>query len=183
MNVLGISGSMRKDGNTSRLIKIILDRCAQAGIETEFISLAGKYIKPCLGDEYCKKEKVCVIQDDDWAPIIARVMECEVLILGGPTYYFDVCGHLKNFIDRTYSLYHDRKLAGRKGVAVTCCADKGGNRALQTIEGFFSSHEFGYMGGVAGRGYLPGEVLKDVQAVKRAQDIGNKIVKLLRPSD
>jgi len=183
MKVLGISGSMRREGNTAILIKKILERCEIAGIDAEFISLAGKEIKPCLGCEYCKREKICVIQDDDWPPLIEKVLNCEVLVLGGPTYYYDVCGHLKNFIDRTYSLYHDRKLAGRQAVAVTCCADSGGNRALQTIEGFFSSHEFTYMGGVSGKGYLAGEVLQDARAIKRAQEIGNKIVKLLRPSD
>jgi multimeric flavodoxin WrbA len=183
MQVLGISGSMRKEGNTAQLIKIILEECARAGIETEFISLSGKEIKPCLGCETCKTERACVIQDDDWAPIMERVLECEVLILGGPTYYYDINGHLKNFIDRTYSFYHDRRLAGRIAIGVTCNADKGGNRALQTIEGFFSSHEFSYFGGVSGKGYLRGEVLNDAHAVKRAKEIGRKIVKFLRPSD
>jgi len=183
MQVLGISGSMRRDGNTSHLIRIILDQCTKAGIETEFISLAGKEIRPCKGCESCKVEKTCAITDDDWASVIERVMECQVLILGGPTYYYDINGHLKNFIDRTYSLYHDRKLAGRIAVGVTCNADKGGNRSLQTIEGFFSSHEFSYFGGVLGKGYLPGEVLQDNRSVKRAQEIGNKIAKFLRPSD
>ena len=183
MQVLGISGSMRKEGNTTQLIKIILDQCTRGGIETEFISLSGKTIKPCQGCETCKSEKHCLIEDDDWGPIIERVLACEVLVLGGPTYYYDISGQLKNFIDRTYSLYHDRRLAGRMAVAVTCCADKGGNRALQTIEGFFSSHEFGYLGGVSGKGYQIGDVLKDTHAVKRAQEIGNKIVKYLRPSD
>lgn len=183
MQVLGISGSMRKEGNTSILIKTILSRCEEAGIETEFVSLSGKEIRPCLGCEVCKKEKRCAIQDDDWPEIIEMVLDCDVLVLGGPTYYYDVCGHLKNFIDRTYSLYHDRRLAGRKAVAVTCCADKGGARSLQTIEGFFSSHEFSFLGSVLGKGYLSGEVLKDERAMKRAREIGDKIVKLLRPSD
>lgn len=183
MKVLGISGSMRKEGNTTALIRIILSRCEESGIETEFVSLAGKEIKPCLGCEHCKKEKSCIIQDDDWQEIVEKIMDAEVLVLGGPTYYYDICGHLKNFIDRTYSLYHDRKLAGRGAVGVTCCADRGGNRALQTIEGFFNSHEFSYLGGVVGRGFAPGEVLRDEKAVKRAREIGNKIVHLLQPQD
>jgi multimeric flavodoxin WrbA len=183
MQVLGISGSMRPEGNTSRLIKIILEECGKGGIETEFISLADKDIKPCRGCESCKIEKACVHMDDDWSTIIERVLACEVLVLGGPTYYYDINGHLKNFIDRTYSLYHDRRLSGRIAVGVTCNADKGGNRALQTLEGFFSSHEFSYFGGVSGKGYLSGEVLQDAHAVKRAREIGQKIVKFLRPSD
>jgi len=72
MKVLGISGSMRRDGNTATLVNVILSRCHDAGIETEFISLAGKTIRPCLGCEECKKENWCVIQNDDWATLPMR---------------------------------------------------------------------------------------------------------------
>ena len=99
-------------------IKVILKRCEDAGIETEFISLAGKKISACTGCEKCKEKKWCVIENDAWGEIVQKVLDSEVLIIGSPTYYFDVCGHVKNFIDRTYSLYHDRKLSGRKGIAV-----------------------------------------------------------------
>ncbi|HOX34437.1 MAG TPA: flavodoxin family protein [Methanoregulaceae archaeon] len=181
MKVLGISGSTRKNGNTARLIKIILKRCEDAGIETKFISLAGKKINPCLGCEKCKKTKWCVIEKDDWGAVAEKVMECEVLVIGSPTYYYDVCGHLKNFIDRTYSLYHDRKLAGRSGVAVAVHASKGATRTVQTIEGFLSTHEFSSLGSVKGTGYEEGAVMKDTEAVKKAEKIGDKIVRLLKP--
>jgi multimeric flavodoxin WrbA len=181
MKVLGISGSMRKDGNTSHLIKLVLERCDAEGIKTEFISLAGKKIQPCLGCEKCKKKKWCVIENDDWREVMERVLECEVLVIGSPTYYYDVCGHLKNFIDRTYSLYHDRALSGRKGVAVAVQASKGANRTIQTLEGFLSTHEFSSLGWVKGTGYKQGDVLKDKDAVQKAQKIGDKIVRLLKP--
>ncbi|MCX6681413.1 MAG: flavodoxin family protein [Methanoregula sp.] len=181
MTVLGISGSMRKEGNTSQLIKLVLERCELAGIKTEFISLAGKKIHPCLGCEKCKEQKWCVIENDDWDAVIRRVLECEVLIIGSPTYYYDVCGHLKNFIDRTYSLYHDHKLAGRKGVAVAVCASKGANRTIETLEGFLSTHEFSSLGWIKGTGYEEGAVLRDKDAVYKAHQIGDKIVRLLKP--
>ena len=110
--------------------------------------------------------------------MIQKVLECDVLIIGSPTYYYDVCGHLKNFIDRTYSLYHDRKLAGRKGVAVAVQAQKGASRTIQTIEGFLSTHEFSSLGSVKGKGYHEGDVLNDEEAVHNAQKIGDKIVRL-----
>jgi multimeric flavodoxin WrbA len=183
MTVIGISGSMRKDGNTALLIRSILERCEHAGVKTEFISLAGKEIKPCLGCEKCKEKDWCVIQNDDWGDIMKKVMDSEVLVIGSPTYYFDVNGHLKNFIDRSYSLYHQRKLAGRKAVAVAVCANKGGARTIETLEGFLNTHEFSYLGGVRGKGYLAGDVLNDHRAMQRAEEVGDKIVHLLNPRD
>ena len=49
MNVLGISGSMRKNGKTAALVPTILDRVREAGIEPEFLSLADMDIRPCTG--------------------------------------------------------------------------------------------------------------------------------------
>jgi multimeric flavodoxin WrbA len=180
MKVLGISGSMRKDGNTADLVNIILERCHGAGIKTEFVSLAGKKIHPCLGCEKCKEKKWCVIENDDWNAIVNKVLDCDVLVIGSPTYYYDVCGHLKNFIDRTYSLYHDRKLAGRKGVAVAVQANKGASRTIQTLEGFLSTHEFSSLGSVKGNGYHEGDVLADKEALEKAQKIGDKIIRLVK---
>jgi multimeric flavodoxin WrbA len=180
MKVLGISGSMRKDGNTAILTKEILDRCEGAGIKTEFVSLAGKKILPCLGCEKCKEKKWCVIEKDDWGEVIQKVLDADVLVIGSPTYYFDVCGHLKNFIDRTYSLYHDRKLAGRKGVAVAVCANKGASRTIQTLEGFLSTHEFSSLGSVKGEGYHEGDVLKDKDAIQKAHKTADKIIRLVK---
>jgi multimeric flavodoxin WrbA len=180
MKVLGISGSMRKDGNTADLVNVILKRCEDAGIKTEFVSLAGKKIHPCLGCEKCKEKKWCVIENDDWDEVIQKVLDSDVLVIGSPTYYYDVCGHLKNFIDRTYSLYHDRKLAGRKGIAVAVCANKGASRTIQTLEGFLSTHEFSSLGSVKGKGYQKGDVLSDTEAVEKAQKIGDKTVRLVK---
>jgi multimeric flavodoxin WrbA len=182
MKVLGLSGSMRRDGNTAQLIKVILKQCEDAGIPTEFVSLAGKKISPCLGCELCKEKMWCAQEKDDWGAIMEKVVESEVLIIGSPTYYYDVCGHLKNFIDRSYSLYHDRKLAGRKGVAVAVQASKGANRTIQTIEGFLNTHEFSSLGSVKGTGFEEGAVQNDKEAIAKAQKIGDKIVKLLKPS-
>jgi multimeric flavodoxin WrbA len=183
MTVLGISGSMRKEGNTARLVKAILERCRAEGIDTEYVSLSGKVIRPCIGCEKCRTENWCTNERDDWGDIARMMLDCEVLVMGSPTYYYDISGQLKNFIDRTYSLYHNRQLAGRKAVGVAVHASTGNTRALQTLEGFFNAHEFSYLGDVRGKGYLPGEVMDDAQALNRCEKIADTIIRLLRPSD
>ncbi len=181
MKVLGISGSMRKDGNTSQLIKVIIRQCDEAGIETEFVSLAGKKILPCLGCLKCKEKKWCVIEGDDWGAIAQKMLDCEVLVIGSPTYYYDICGQLKNFIDRTYSLYHNHKLAGRRGIAVSVNASKGAERTVKTIEGFLGAHEFSSLGAVTGSGIDEGDIMNDTKAIAHAKKTGDKIVRLLLP--
>ncbi len=183
MSVLGISGSMRKNGNTSMLVNAILDRVRAAGIQTEYLSLAGMNIRPCTGCEACRDAKWCAVEDDDWAGVAQKMIDCEVLVLGAPTYYYDVNGQTKNLIDRTYSLFHDRRLSGRRAVAVAVCADRGGERALETIEGFLNAHEFSYLGYVCGKGYAPGDIRKDERAMQNTARVADIIVRYLRPED
>jgi len=183
MKVLGISGSMRKDGNTAQIVRYILAKVQTAGIETEFVSLADREIKPCTGCEKCKETKWCVIEGDDWSAVAEKMLEAEVVVLGSPTYYYDINGQMKNLIDRTYSFYHDRKLAGRNAVAVTVCADRGCERSLETIEGFLNTHQYSYLGHVCGKAYLPGEIMTDTRAVRKADEAARKIINLLQPHD
>ncbi|HOT93896.1 MAG TPA: flavodoxin family protein, partial [Methanoregulaceae archaeon] len=93
--------------------------------------------------------------------------------------YFDVNGQTKNFIDRTYSLYHHRRLAGHGGVAVAVQANTGGERAVQTIEGFLSTHEFVSLGSVVGNGYRAGDVERDQSAMEAARSIGRRCAAFL----
>lgn len=181
MKVLGISGSIRKNGNTAILVKKIIEYIDSEGcseFETEYISLSGLNIKPCIGCEKCKESKWCV-QKDDWNAVAEKITECDVLIIGSPTYFYDVNGHSKNFIDRTYSLYHDRKLAGKNAVVISVCADRGCERTLATLEGFVNTHGFSSLGFVSGRGFKEGDILKDEHAIKKCDAIGERILKLL----
>jgi multimeric flavodoxin WrbA len=183
MTVLGISGSMRKDGNTAHLVRGILERCKAEGIDTEYVTLAGKQIRPCIGCEKCVTKNWCANEKDDWGDIARTMLSCEVLVMGSPTYYYDISGQLKNFIDRTYSLYHDRQLAGRHAVGVAVHASSGNVRALQTLEGFFNAHEFSYLGSVLGKGTGAGDVMDDPQALTQSEKVADVIIRLLRPSD
>jgi hypothetical protein len=68
-------------------------------------------------------------------------------------------------------------------VAVSVEADKGGSRAIQTIEGFLSAHEFSYVGHVKGKGFFAGDVLNDTDAVAHAKKIGDKISRIFHTGD
>lgn len=47
MKVLGINGSMRKDGNTAIMIRTVFEELQKEGISTELIQLPDVSIKPC----------------------------------------------------------------------------------------------------------------------------------------
>ena len=62
MKVLGISGSPRKGSTTDQLVQEVL--AGVEGCETQFVSLAGKTIGPCIACLKCVETNVCVLTDD-----------------------------------------------------------------------------------------------------------------------
>lgn len=65
-----------------------------------------------------------------------------------------------------YSLCHDRRPAGRMGVAGAVQAHKGASRTLRTPEGFLSTHEFLSLGSVRATG-----IMREKYMLRRKQSI------------
>ncbi len=101
MRVIGISGSGRKGGNTSVLVKSILAGAKSAGAETTFIELADWTVAPCDASRACKKAPGCTIKDD-MQKFYALAPETDVLVLGTPIYLDHITGGMMTFIQRLY---------------------------------------------------------------------------------
>ena len=101
MKLLGITGSQRKTGNTSLLVQKALDEAKREGVQTEHLFLSNYHYADCNGCEGCAKTFHCVI-DDDMQSIYPKILEADALILGSPTYFYNVTALMKAFIDRLY---------------------------------------------------------------------------------
>ena len=101
MKVLGVVGSFRKNGNTDILVNKVLEGVKSCGIETECIYLFDFNFKDCIGCEGCAKTNKCVIKDE--MQDIYRLLEkSDGIVLGSPTYFYNVTGDIKKFLDRLY---------------------------------------------------------------------------------
>ncbi|QGP91108.1 NADPH-dependent FMN reductase [Neomoorella glycerini] len=102
MKIAAFVGSPHKNGNTARVVKQILTGAQSKGATTEIFYLYDYNIKPCLGCRYCEEKNVCKIVDDD-VPLLHRaIRESNAIVLGTPTYYGDITGQFKQFVDRCY---------------------------------------------------------------------------------
>ena len=107
MKIAGISGSPRAKGNTDLLVQEALKAASGAGADTEFVSFAGKKIKPCNGCGTCRTEKskgVCTIKDDDVPGIFEVMKEADGIIVGSPVYFLSITAQLKALLDRSVIL-------------------------------------------------------------------------------
>ena len=87
IHVLGVSGSPRPVGATTRLVQAaLLGAEAVPDVTTEYVPLAGREIRGCTGCGQCAQLGRCVI-DDDMQPLYERLVAADAIILGTPVYY------------------------------------------------------------------------------------------------
>ncbi|PWR70584.1 flavodoxin family protein [Methanospirillum lacunae] len=178
MRVLAISGSPLKNGNTSRLINAIvgdLEKSDITDLKVKEISLAGSLIRPCKSCRKCMKEGHCVLKSDDFSRIVRRMKKSDLIIIGSPVYFHDVNGQIKNLIDRSYSLWHERQLKGKKVIPVAVCAESGDDRTLETLKIWAQAQEMKIIRTVSGRGFKAGDVLKDKSAMNQVSDAAKSV--------
>jgi multimeric flavodoxin WrbA len=103
--ILGIVGSYRKGGTIDTLVSEILSSAEESGAEVEKVFLSEKNIQYCTNCRQCTQEPgeehgKCVL-DDDMGEIISRYLECDAVVIGSPTNFFNVTAVTKTFMERT----------------------------------------------------------------------------------
>ncbi|MFB0507928.1 MAG: flavodoxin family protein [Thermodesulfobacteriota bacterium] len=84
------------------------------------------------------------------------------------------------FLDRTFSLWHQRKLRNRAGGCVVVSNRRGGLSAIRVINGALFSHHVIVAGYSSGYGYAPGDVRNDERALSEAIALGKRLCELIR---
>ena len=99
--VLILSGSPRKGGNSDILCDEFLRGAIDAGNQAEKIRVADKKIAMCTGCDYCRDHGGKCVYNDDMGEILQKIIDCDVLVLSSPVYFYSICAQLKAVIDRT----------------------------------------------------------------------------------
>ncbi|MBN1670054.1 MAG: flavodoxin family protein [Kiritimatiellae bacterium] len=99
IKAMGIAGSPRRRGNSSTLMRAVLQGAQTAGAETETVYLNDLTYRGCQGCPRCATKGRC-IQKDDLTPVFDRLMTAHVWVLAAPIYYDGVSGQMKLFFDR-----------------------------------------------------------------------------------
>lgn len=101
-DILVITGSARKNGDTARLIDLLF-----AGKSIHLIDLLDHAIHPySYSADYPK--------DDRFISIIETVLEYDTVIFATPVYWYSMSGLMKIFFDRLTDIVTTHKQLGRK---------------------------------------------------------------------
>ena len=181
MNILGISGTPRKGGNSECLLDAALEPFAEANWEIKRILLSEKKIEPCTGCETCVTNKSCFINDDMRA-IYEAYEWCDAMIISSPAYWRNVPSQVKAVFDRTFGVKNN-PLKGKLGgaIAVGRSASGGGQTdVLTAIHNFYLSNGMlcvpGELNGVTASADKPGDILSQPNRLEQARILGGNII-------
>ena len=133
-NILILSGSPRKNGNSDILCDEFARGAAEAGHIVEKVFLRDKKIGYCIGCYYCgNHDGVCIIKDD-MIQILELMHWAEVIVLASPVYFYSIDAQMKTVIDRTLAQWI--KLKDKEFYYIMTCADEDKSAMYVTLECF-----------------------------------------------
>ncbi len=184
MNVIGIVGSPRKNGNTELLTAHTLRAISEEGFNTELVPLAGLEIKPCNACMACKDEETCTLEDDLF-PIYLRMKEADGIIVASPVYFGSATAQIKALLDRVgyISLAHGKPFSGKAGGALVVARRAGKNFTFAQLNYWFQILGFFVPGSTYWNVAVArdkGDVEEDEEGLRTAWNFGKNMAFLIK---
>jgi len=114
MNILILSGSPRKGGNTELLAEAFA-KGASAHHHVEIVSVRDYKVNSCLGCNACFMTNGICAQKDDMSLIYEKMNQTDMLVIASPVYFYGISAQLKTVIDRFHNpirdTFHVKKMA------------------------------------------------------------------------
>ena len=188
--ILCVSASPRAGGNTDNLIDRTAEGAREQGAEVEIVHLRNYAIEPCVGCEQCRRDKTCSRFYDGMHLIYPLIEASAGLVVGSPTYNYNVTSLMKSFIDRLYPYFdfenprpgpyrsrlNDRQ---RRMVVIGICEQQEESEMGFTIPAMRDPLKvLGYelSSEVAAIGHFPlASVKRDAELLQRAYEAGSRL--------
>ena len=103
-NVVIISSSPRRDGNSETLARQFFQGAVDAGHEVNFFCLRDLDLGYCKACYACAKTGKCC-QKDQMNEIAPFLLAADVIVFATPVYFYTMSGQMKVFVDRLVPWY------------------------------------------------------------------------------
>ena len=184
MKVLLINGSPRKKGNTHVALSEAAQQLEKNSIETEIFWIGTRPVRGCIACNKCKENADCrcVFGDDVTNEVIAKMADCDAIILGSPVYWGQPSGQLLCLQQRM--LYAGgANFKGKPAAVVTICRRGGASAAFQTLQMPFQMCNMPivtsqYWNIAYGR--AEGETAQDTEGLQTMRTLANNMAVMLK---
>ena len=176
-NVLILSSSPRRGGNSDLLCDEFLQGALDGGNVAEKIFLRDKNIHPCLGCSVCSQYGKPCPQKDDAAEVIDKMLAADVIVMATPVYFYAMSAQMKMMIDRCCGPY--TKMKNKEFYFIATAAEENPGimqRVVDNFSGFLDCLENPVVKGTVfcGGVWHVGEI-KGKAALQEAYDMGKNV--------
>ncbi len=185
MKVLGIVGSPRRGGNTQQVMEEFLQSCTEEGLQTEIILLADLNIRPCQECLFCKTNRKCKNDRDDFLPVYNKMLNSDAIVVASPVFFGSATAEITALLDRAgyLGIAMGRPFEKKVGGAIAVARRAGHNFTLMQLLHFFLYHGMVIPGSTYWNmviGKEPGEVLQDTEGMATVKNFAGNIAWLLK---
>jgi NAD(P)H-dependent FMN reductase len=175
--VLGLVGSPDGEGRTHRLVAAALEGAARTGAATELIQMADHAVAACRDciPWVCNEQLKCTYEDEAFAHISRKILDCGALVLGTPVYWWDTSGLVKYLILKMFRVY--ARSAPLQGVPAFGIAIAGGT-GNGLVSGLRPVYHFFQMMHMRALEPLPATRFNFDASLERARRLGEKIARM-----
>ena len=119
MNILILSGSRNREGQTARAIHALCKGIADGGADHETLFLTELNLERCRqcdadGWGLCRREGKCIVEDD-FPSIVAKIEAADVVVFANPVYFGDQSESMRAFLDRYRRITHLAMISSGRG--------------------------------------------------------------------
>ncbi|TWH45765.1 flavodoxin family protein [Sporomusa sp. KB1] len=137
-NILVLTGSPRKGGNTDKLADAFIAGARQAGHTAEKYTTADKKIKGCIDCKNCFQKGTACSVSDDFNELVPLLEQADMVVFATPMYWFSFPAQLKAAIDKFYSYLISKRTLKIKECALLV---SGGVNDETKFEGIVKSYK------------------------------------------
>ncbi|MGM9538742.1 MAG: flavodoxin family protein [Candidatus Onthomonas sp.] len=176
-NVLILSGSPRKGGNSDLLCDEFMRGATEAGNQAEKIFLRSKKVAPCSACYYCRQSGgKCAIKDD-MAEILDKMQAADVIVMASPVYFYSIDAQMKAVIDRSLARWTD--IPDKEFYYIMTAAEDSDtvmDCTLACFRGFAACLEGAKeMGVIEGKGVYEAGAIRSTRYMKEAYEMGKGV--------
>lgn len=177
MKIVVLTGSPRRNGNTSHLADQFTKGAKEAGHTVYRFDSARHRVAGCMACNACGMNGDCVLHDD-FDELRPHLLEADMVVFATPMYYFGFSAQLKAVIDRFYALNGRIKGASKQAAFLMAYADTNPKEAEPMISHYQTLlHYLGWKdrGRVVAPGMWPAGAVQNTTYARQAYELGKKL--------
>ena len=175
-NVLILSGSPRKGGNSDILCDEFMRGAQESGHTAEKIFIREKKIGYCNACYACRESDVCVLKDG-MQDVLDKMAWADVIVMASPVYFYAIDAQMKAVIDRTLARW--TKLPNKEFYYIMTAADSE-DEAFETSLACFRGFAVCLQGSkekgvIRGGGVYEAGAVKGTKYMQEAYEMGRNV--------